>query len=78
MDEADVMDGEVNDIPTLVALVETPLWGDAKFFGHWLIAAAEAQEAVEAAFAADPDLNDPYAFHRCLVSLHIAAMVYIH
>jgi hypothetical protein len=56
------MDGApAGDIPTLVALVETPLWGDAKFFGHWLIAAAEAQEAVEAALAADPSLEERYA-----------------
>jgi len=78
MDESDVMDGApVKDIPTLVALVETPLWGDTKFFGRWLIAVAEAQEAVEAAHAADPDLQERDAWHEP-ISLHIAAMVYIH
>src|SRR5262249_21384283 len=67
----------VKDIPTLVALVETPLWGDAKFFGRWLMAAAEAQEAVEAALAADPSLAERHA-GPCGIHLGIDAMLWIH
>jgi hypothetical protein len=41
----------------LAALVETPMWGDAKFFGRWLLAAIEAQQALEVALESDPSLR---------------------
>jgi hypothetical protein len=50
MSGSDVMDGaSVEDIRNLnlFALVESPQWEDARFFGRWLLAAAEAQQAVE-------------------------------
>jgi hypothetical protein len=72
------MDGApVGDIPTLVALAEAPLWGDAKFFGRWLIAAAEAQQALEAALAADPGLQQRFVCDP-EIYLGIDAMLYIH
>jgi hypothetical protein len=35
------MQDEVNDRPCI--LIEGPRWGGAKFYGRWLLAAAEAQ-----------------------------------
>ena len=89
MNEADVMDGEVEDIPNLVVLVETPRWGDARFFGRWFLAVEEAQQAVEVALVSDPSLRKRYAgvfvmkigkdkIRRIHGDLRIDAMLYMH
>ena len=52
--------------PDLVALVETPFFSHAKFFGRWLLAAAEAQQAVEIALASDASLRERLAYEPCL------------
>jgi hypothetical protein len=31
------------------SLIEGPAWGDAKFYGHWLLNAAKAQRLLERA-----------------------------
>ena len=78
MDEADRMGGApVEYRPDLVVLVETPLWGDAKFFGRWLIAAAEAQQALEVALALDPGLRQRFVCDP-EIYLGIDAMLCIH
>ena len=43
--------GEKNDTRVLV---EGPTWGDAKFYGHWLLNAAKAQALLEQAKTDDP------------------------
>jgi hypothetical protein len=61
----------------LVALVETPTWGDVKFFGRWFLAVAEAQQALEAAFESDPSLRERFEI-TVKTNLGIDAMLYIH
>jgi hypothetical protein len=78
MDEADRMHGTPLEAADLVALVETPGWGDAKFFGQWLLAVAEAQQALGIAFELDPPLRQrfdlPPPFDPFNVRLGINAM----
>jgi hypothetical protein len=51
---------DVEEKLDLVALVETPRWGNAKFFGRWFLAVVEAQQAVEVALKSDPSLRRRY------------------
>jgi hypothetical protein len=61
----------------LVALVQTPTWGDVKFFGHWFLAVAEAKQAMEVALESDPRLRERFEF-AVKTDLGIDALLYIH
>src|SRR5262249_23143367 len=50
-------------------LVEGPRWGDAEFYGNWLLAAAKANELLQQARRQDPEFHkaiDTLELLRCL------------
>ena len=80
MKGSETVDGDpAEEDPDLVVLVETPRWGDAKFFGRWLVAAAEAQQALENALASDRDLwwRIEYPRGPFRMQLDVNAMYYL-
>jgi hypothetical protein len=74
------MDDKMHAIPAevksdLVTLVEAPLFSHPRFFGRWLLAAAESQEAVEIALASDANLRERLAYEPYL---GLDAMLFIY
>jgi len=50
-------------------LVEGPRWGDAKFYGKWLLAADEANELLRQARCQDPE------FHKAIETLELMRLL---
>jgi hypothetical protein len=48
---------EENTADKKFVLIEGPRWGDAEFYGNWLLAAAKANRLVQQAEARDPEFR---------------------
>jgi hypothetical protein len=62
-----------------LVLVEGPMWGDANFYGNWLLAAARANEIVMGLRSTDREFRDVLNTLEviCCVDFGIAATVFL-
>ena len=55
-------------------LVEGPAWGDAEFYGKWLLSAAKANELLQQAKTDDPEFRNAIDTLEVLHGLHFGIM----